>query len=310
MPSEFRQYDEHGFPRAPRFEALMQSDEPPRRPMLSVRAKRLILAAVVVGIVIPLVFGSQLLSFGRDLITQWHSSRAQKKIQDHDYAGAVDELSSAIEWSPDDLELRCRRAFCRAEQRDLPGSIADWSESIRLVEAATKLPLAQQHFVEVNRVGLASLYAERGWVYVRLGETQHALDDVNKAVELHPSPENLNSRAYSRAILKVELDEGLKDIQKALDETGDNDPEMLDTKGYLLHLLNRNGEALEDLNQAIDRLEPLQFDPLRRAQIQLILAVMYQHRGLIYKELKQADKATSDFKQAARYKYDPASGVL
>ena len=264
MPSEFRQYDEHGFPIAPRFEALTQNDEPPRRPMLSVRAKRLILAAVVVGIVIPLVFGPQLLSFGRDLMAQWHSSRAQKKIQDHDLSGAVAELSSAIEWSPDDIELRCRRAFCRAEQRDLPGSIADWSESIRLVEAATKLPLAQQHFVEVNRVGLASLFAERGWVYVQLRETQHALDDVNKAVELHPSPENLNSRAYSRAILNVELDEGLKDIQKALDEAGDNDPEMLDTKGYLLHLLNRNAEALEVLNQAIHQLKPLQFDPFRR----------------------------------------------
>ena len=78
-------------------------------------------------------------------------------------------------------------ARCGApKQQDLTGSVADWSETIRMVESATKLPLAQQQFIEMNRDVLAMLYAQRGWVYVRLRQTQQALDDVNKAVELSP----------------------------------------------------------------------------------------------------------------------------
>jgi tetratricopeptide (TPR) repeat protein len=308
MPSEFRQFDEHGFPVAPRFEAIVQPDEPVRQPKLSVRAKRLILIGLVVGVVVPVVFGTQLLSFGRDLLAQWHSSRAQKKFQDHDLSGAVAELSCAIEWSPDDIYLRCRRAAWRAEQQDLTGSIADWSDAIRMVESAIKLPLAQQQFIEMNRDSLASLYAQRGWVYVRLRQTQQALDDANKAVELSPSSENLNSRAYSRAILNVELEEGLKDIKKALEEAGGNDPELLDTKGYLLHLLNRNDEALKDLERAIETLN--RFEPLPRATIMRSLAVMYHHRGLIYQALGQNKEAQHDLKLGDQWGYNPANGVL
>ena len=65
MPSEFRQYDEHGFPMAPRFEELTRhDDEPPRRPGFSVRTKRIVVVGLIIGVIVPIVFGPRLMSFG------------------------------------------------------------------------------------------------------------------------------------------------------------------------------------------------------------------------------------------------------
>jgi tetratricopeptide (TPR) repeat protein len=99
-----------------------------------------------------------------------------------------------------------------------------------------------------------------------------------------------------------------------MDEAHDSDPEMLDTRGYLLHLLNRNEEALADLQRAIDRLkndfnqDP--FDSLKRMQIRRSLAVMYHHRGLVFEQLGRTAEAEQDRKHGDRLGYDPQHGVL
>jgi len=311
MPSEFRQYDDQGFPVAPRFEELQRhDDEPPRKPAISVHTKRLLIVGLVFGVIVPIVFGPRLLSFGRELVAQWYSSRAQKKFWDHDLAGAVKELNCAIAWCPHDFELRWQRAGWRAEQNDLAGSIEDWTECIRLVDSAAMHPLARQQFIDVDHDVLSMLYSDRGWIYVRLGKTREALDDVNKAVELHPSAENLNTRAYARAILNVELTDGLADIEKALKEKGEDDPELLDTRGYLLHLLNRDDEALADLKQAIKLLDNVFPDPRVQERITRSLAVMHYHRSLVLQQLGNTREAERDLKRAERMGFNPANGVL
>ena len=43
--------------------------------------------AILIGVIIPVVFGPQLVSFGRDVLAHWYSSRADQKFLDHDLAG-------------------------------------------------------------------------------------------------------------------------------------------------------------------------------------------------------------------------------
>ena len=317
--NEFRQYDEHGFPVAPRFEELTRhDDEPPRRPGFSVRTKRIVVVGLIIGVIVPIVFGPRLMSFGRELAAQWYSSRAQKKFWDHDMVGAVRELSCAIEWCPHDFELRWQCAVWRADQNDLPGSIEDHTECIRLAESATKLPLAERQVFDFSRDVVSMLYADRGWIYVRMGKSREALDDVNKAVELHPTAENLNTRAYARAVLNIELNEGLADIDKALKENGETDAEMLDTRGYLKHLLNNNEEALADLDQAIKLVNDVFPDPLTtvypdahsKARVSHNLAVMYHHRSEILQQLGKTTQARDDRNHGDRLGYNPDKGVL
>jgi hypothetical protein len=95
----------------------------------------------------------------------------------------------------------------------------------------------------------------------------------------------------------------------------------LDTRGYLLHLLDRNDEALKDLSKAIQLTtrpgfgggqafnNPRELDQSLRSQKQA-LAVMYHHRGLVYEKLSQAEKAAEDIKHGDEFGYDPERGVF
>ncbi len=90
MATEFREYDEHGFPLPPRFESVQyQDDEPRRRPKINLKAKRLVLIALVVGLIVPTVFGPQLISAGRGMVSRWFTSRAERRLLAGDLPGAA-----------------------------------------------------------------------------------------------------------------------------------------------------------------------------------------------------------------------------
>ncbi|HTQ39669.1 MAG TPA: tetratricopeptide repeat protein [Pirellulales bacterium] len=308
MATDFRQFDEHGFPIAPRFQDLkVPGEEVPRRPNVSVRTKRLVLVAVLLGIVVPVIFGPQIVSAVGQGVAEWFSSRAEQKFWHGDYAGAISDLGHAIGWSPHSWELYFRRAQYREKVDDLNGSLADWNQLLGLTEST-----------EV----LSFVYSGRSWIYVRLERYREALDDATHAVRLSPTPENLNTRAYIRALANLELPEGLVDINKALEEVGEGNPQFLDTRGYLLFLMDRSDDSLKDLKRAIllsesdrRRLQTQQFmDPrewtLRMKEMEHNLAVMYHHRGLVYDKLGHKDDADHDLRHAQELGYNPAQGVL
>ena len=111
MATEFREYDEHGFPLPPRFEHIQhQDDAPVRRPKINLRAKRLVLIVLVLGLIVPAIFGPQIVSTGREFVSRWFTTRAERKSLAGDLPGALKELNRAIYWNPDDLELRYLRA--------------------------------------------------------------------------------------------------------------------------------------------------------------------------------------------------------
>ena len=67
------------------------------------------------------------------------------------------------------------------------------------------------------------------------------------------NPRQNNLLAYMRALAGIELDDALLDIDRAL--KFDSNGSLLDTKGWVLHRLGRNEEALQILNQALEDLE-------------------------------------------------------
>jgi tetratricopeptide (TPR) repeat protein len=309
MATDFRQFDEHGFPIAPRFENLkFHDDGSPRRPKISIRAKRLVLLAVLLGIVVPVMFGPQILSAVGEGVAQWFSNRAKQKYWTGDYKGAITDFNHAIGWSPHSWELYVQRAQCREKIDDLNGSLADWNQLIKLTDSSADLSF---------------VYSGRSWIYVRLERYREAVDDATHAVLLSATPENLNTRAYVRALANLELADGLADINKALAETGEDNSQFLDTRGYLLFLLDHSDEALKDLNRAIKLAEQFKLTiQMQRhaldwhtALAQLNdanhdLAVMYHHRGLVYDKLGRKDESEQDTRRSKQLGYDPAQGVL
>jgi tetratricopeptide (TPR) repeat protein len=273
-------------------------------------------------LIVPAIFGPQIVSVGREFVSRWFTTRAERKSLAGDLPGALQELSRAIYWNPDDLELRYLRALWRTDMNDLSGSLADWNDLISQYKDPEHLPPQRNAWL----FDQADVYSGRAWVFVRLGRGREAIDDATQAVKLRPTPRYYNSRAYIRAIAKTELFEGLADVDRAIVEVGQDSREyatFLDTRGYLLHLLDRNDDALKDLNQAIEitdqqkrRLLQQQFRfDMRRLQYELKqmdgdLAVMYHHRGLVQEKLGNPQDARDDLLRGAQLGYDPAKGVL
>ena len=309
MATDFRKFDEQGFPLPPRFDDLkFYDDEPPRRRQISLKAKRLVLLAVLLGVIVPVVFGPKILAAGRLAIAHWLSGRAEEKYLQENYGGAINDASWALGWSPDSRELYFLRAQCREKVNDLNGSLADWTQSIGLTTSSVELSL---------------VHSNRSLVYVRLEKYREAIDDASQAVRLSPTSSNLNTRAYVRALANMELPDGLADINKAMEENGEENPEFLDTRGYLLHLLDRNDDAMKDLDRAIGLTERFKLmmqlqrnalDPRSwQAQVKETnhnLAVMYHHRGLVNDKLSRKDESEKDLRLGDQLGYNPARGVM
>ena len=104
------------------------------------------------------------------------------------------------------------RAQCKEKVADLDGSLEDWNQSLGLTNSSVELSL---------------IHSCRGWIYARLQRFQEAVDDASQAVKLSPTPSNLNTRAYIRALGNLQLDDALVDINKAIDEQANDNAEFL-----------------------------------------------------------------------------------
>jgi len=310
MPPLNRKYDDLGFPIPSTFEDLKLPDRdasaavPPstRKPS---RGKRIVLGLLLVVIVLVAVV-PWLTALGQGLLGDWLAQRAREKFQEGDMIGTVADSTRALSLLGDEVEddndadLHLIRGCARLELNDLEGSLADLDRVLRAPKTKR----------EIRTVG----YFRRSWAHCRLQNFAAAVEDVTAAIELHgrDNPILLNQRAYIRALGKQELEAGLKDVEQAMRMTRDN-PAFIDTRGYLLHLLGRNDEALRDMDRAIRLTLPLK-EPAYTSeglkQVEEDLAVMHYHRALIYKALGLEDKAQDDFAEADRYGYDPDAGVL
>ena len=105
-----------------------------------------------------------------------------------------------------------------------------------------------------------------------------------------------NNRAYNLALAGKQLERALEDVDKALELHGP-DEAFLDTRGYLLYLLDRPLEALADLDSAIEL--------LRRHRLRSGdgAGEIYYHRALVHQKLGNRDLSDADFRRAKQLGY-------
>ncbi len=216
----------------------------------------------------------------------------------------------------------------REKLQDLEGGFADCDAALDLI---SKDKRGNHDFKS-----LAAVYRLRAWIQQRRGKSREAIADCKTAIDLCPPGQGevlaslLNTRAYICALSGLELETGLKDVNRALEGQQDNS-EILDTRGYLLLKSGKPEPALADLQSAIRSQEEKRRDLtlwIRDADPQAFrsdtrqswrytmeemdrsLAVMYRHRGEVYEKLGKAEKARTDFERATQLGYNPANGVL
>jgi tetratricopeptide (TPR) repeat protein len=318
-------YDRLGFPIPPEFDRPADEPTVPVGRGAAARprgargqagpGKRIILVAVLLGLIVPALVAPAVMPAVRLGVMQWSLERAILREGRGSLGAAIDDMTRAIAWGGPVLDaepaeksrLLCWRAMLRIENRDPSAALAD------ATLAATIAPTA----VQPQRV--------MALAHVIRGDADAALAAAETAVELAgpENPEALNHRAYIRALIGRELEAALADIEAALEGSGEGSPEFLDTRGFVLHLLGRQQEALADLNAAIDATQE------QRRRLLLLsghitdgelayrlrtadhgLAVMHHHRGLACQALGLRGQAEQDRAIAEKKGFDPGRGIF
>lgn len=317
------QYDRLGFPIPKEFETIVGPSDPVpagrrRRPGFDVdeaapvpgRFRRFFLLAVLLFGVVPALLLPRVLPPIRRQIIQGAIRRAMIDEGHADVAAAARRVGWAVAWGDDapglQEQLLCWRSTLRLQGGDVSGAVADATQAAVIAPTSPR-PLQTRAIAHV--VG---------------GEADAALADAEAVVALHGdgNPEALNHRAYIRALVGRDLPAALADVERALTADAES-PEFLDTRGFLLHLLGRQHEAIDDLNRAIVGTQQTRRrlvadvgdgDPVfvawRLRSVEHALAVMHQHRALACRAAGLAAQAEQDFEVARRKGFAPDRGVL
>jgi tetratricopeptide (TPR) repeat protein len=324
-------YDRHGFPIPAEFEPPVPDDQSDlsgpsrlstagqpragRRQARPGRGKRIFLLAVLLGLVVPAIAGPAVMPTVRQAVVQWSLERAIMREGRGAVGAAIGDVTRAIDWAGRSLEndpqwkssLLCWRAMLKIENRDTGGGLADADL------AASVAPTA----IQPLRI--------RALANVILGDADAALAAAEAASRLAGpvDPEALNHLAYIRALVGRDLEVALADIETALAGDEGGSPERLDTRGYILHLLGRQQEAIDDLNLAIEAAQEerrrlvLLSGHVTRGELDYrlrsadqALAVMHHHRGLACKALGLLGQAEQDLTVAEQKGFDPSRGVF
>ncbi len=305
-------YDRDGFPIPPEFDVPVVASDDGGRQSAPVRGrpgagKRLFIVALILGLIVPTLVAPVAMPMIREAVVAWSLEQATLHEVQDDLPTAVTHMDRAVDWYGRDTELLCMRAMLRLENRDAAGAIADAEL------AAEEMPMSP---TPARVLALAHVVA---------GAPEAALEAADLAVRLSGpgDPEALNHRAYIRALVGRDLSEALADIDAALAVRDDEPVEFLDTRGFVLHLLGRQQEAIDQLNLAIDGMQRERRQALLLAErvdrVQLArrlrwldhsLAVMHHHRALACQAIGLEDQAEQDFETARNKGFDPSRGVM
>jgi tetratricopeptide (TPR) repeat protein len=288
------------------------SPPPTRRTNAAIR--RLVILGMIAIVAVPLAISE----FPRE-VAKWYAAAAMEKYLDGDLPAALQVMDQAIARDAANANHFRLRGQWRREAMDYEGSLADCSRAVELA------PQDLQN------------YLERTQALQHLGRHREAVDDWNHVIEMSESratrltkllgaeaaiAQLYNGRAYARALGNVELDEGLKDVQRAIDVVGRH-PAYLDTRGYLYCQRGDLQQARADFDAALDGYEAIdgqlskgmqsiknQVVDLRKLdkdlrEQKLTLAVIHYHRALLMQKLGQQKAAEDDFKRVKELGYEP-----
>lgn len=200
------------------------------------------------------------------------------KVKTDDFEGGIIDLSKAIEIDPNYTLAYDNRGFAKNKLKDNKGAIEDYDKAIELNPN------------EVNT------YLNRANAKSDLGEPFDAYDDCTKAIELNPK--SFNAYFNRACVWKiVETYDAIDDYSKAL-EIDPMHSNSYFLRGEIYFEEKRFKEALNDFNKVIE----IGTDPC--------IADIYIKRGLTKKELGDLTGACDDWKEAADLGDDDAEDLL
>lgn len=151
---------------------------------------------------------------------------------------AIQHLTKLLDDDKDDIRAYLSLGGVYAAKKDYRG-------------AATVLDQAVDHLKNPTR-GDWNIFYQRGIAYERLKEWDKAEPSFKKALELFPDqPQVLNYLGYSWIDMDRNLDEGLKLIQKAVDQRP-SDGYIVDSLGWAYYKLGRYDDAARELERAVN----------------------------------------------------------
>lgn len=192
----------------------------------------------------------------------------------HEYSKAQQELDAALKKSPDDRELRSRRATLLAELGKTDQAISEskkllngkggkedrdayltlvsvydkakkWDEMGKALDQADKLSKSDDE--------KENIIFQRGAMYERMKKIDLAEQQFRKVLELDPdSAGALNYLGYMLADRNVRLQEALDFITRAVDKEPENGA-YIDSLGWVYFRLGRLQEAEDNLRRAVQK---------------------------------------------------------
>lgn len=179
-------------------------------------------------------------------------------------------LNDAIRLFPDIPQFYDSRAGLRQAGKDWQGALADAEKSAEL---------------DSTRLGP---YLTIGYIYHQTGEWAKSEEAYKRALAIVPdSPVVLNNFAYMLSVQGVRFEEALEYVDLALSAEPDT-PSFRDTRGWILHQLGRDEEALIEVEAS------LKDDPDNWE--------VYEHLAEILKALGKTDAASEASKKAVELK--------
>jgi tetratricopeptide (TPR) repeat protein len=156
--------------------------------------------------------------------------------------GKIDEakshLKALIDSDPSDVRSYIAYGSVLSEAKDYKAMAENYDKAVEVIGPVTKQ-------------GDWSVFFQRGIAYERLKDWPKAEPNFRKALELNPEqPQVLNYLGYSLVDMNLNLDEGLKMIQRAVDARPD-DGYIVDSLGWAYYRLGRFDDAVTELERAI-----------------------------------------------------------
>lgn len=298
--------------------AARPDESVPGAPRSGCLLRSVVILATLAIVALPLL----IYEFPRE-IARWHAAAAMEAYLDGDLNKALGSLDQAVAWDPQSPDHFRQRAEWKLEAKDLEGSLADANRAVEL-DPADRLSLTQ-----------------RSLVYQHLQRHREAIDDWHAIVDLSertrgnsrrsPGDRELadpyNGRAYARALAGLEVEAGLKDVERAIKSYGSH-PAYLDTRGYLYYRQGRFEAARADLDSAVNGIEALfsswpeyvereksNAADLRELQLgykslRYNVAVIRYHRALVLRKLDLPKLAEEDLKRVRQMGFEPTDQLF
>ena len=156
-----------------------------------------------------------------------------------DLAGRQAAIQAALALDPEANEALLLRGELESDSGNDTAAVATYSAALADVTAAAR--------------NLPALLAGRGIAYSKLGRLADAERDFDAAQASSGSPMKLNNLCWNLATHNVALPTALEYCEKALSRNPRN-ATILDSKGFVLLRLGRNGEAVAAYDAALAQL--------------------------------------------------------